>query len=98
MIVDEAPAEIEGWAVTVLRETGAWSTGGTPSRKQPTYFGGRIAWVKSGDLKDGPVTTTDEAISQLGLSHCAAKLLPPGTVMMALYGATIGKLGILEIE
>lgn len=102
----EAPAEPdidtsdlpEGWAVAKLQDIGAWRSGGTPSRTKPEYFGQGIPWVKSGDLPDGPITKTDEQITQLGLDNSAAKLMPPGTICMALYGATIGKLGTMTFE
>jgi type I restriction enzyme S subunit len=51
--------------------------------------------VKSGDLPDGPILSTDEEITGLGLQNSSAKLMPPGTISMALYGATIGKLGVM---
>ena len=93
--VGELPEE---WTLTTLSEIGKWRTGGTPSRKINSYFYGDIAWVKSGDLNDGIITATDEKITESGLQNCAAKLLPIGTVSVALYGATIGKIGILGIE
>jgi len=86
------------WRKTTLGSVGIWSTGGTPSRQMSNYFDGGIPWIKSGDLNDGIVTKTDETISQLGLDNSNAKLLPKGTISIALYGATIGKLGILGIE
>ncbi|QEG32755.1 restriction endonuclease subunit S [Bythopirellula goksoeyrii] len=88
----------EGWAACQIEAAGKWATGGTPSRKNPEYFGGKIPWVKSGDLNDGRITATEEYISQEGLANSAAKILPSGTLSIALYGATIGKLGLLEIE
>ncbi len=88
----------EGWALTRSEDVGKWSTGGTPSRKVNRYFGGAIPYVKSGDLRDGPITETEESITAEGLENSAAKMLPVGTVSIALYGATIGKLGILHIE
>jgi type I restriction enzyme S subunit len=88
----------EGWAFSILDKVGYWGSGGTPSRKIPTHFGGRIPWVKSGDLPDGIIDEVEETLSDEGLKHSAAKLLPVGTVIVALYGATIGKLGILGIE
>jgi type I restriction enzyme S subunit len=88
----------EGWTVTSLNHLGKWSTGGTPSRKRKEFFGGDIPWIKSGDLTDGEVTSTEEKISEEGLNNCSAKILPPGTISIALYGATIGKLGTLAIE
>lgn len=94
----EARALPEGWAEAILDDVGQWSTGGTPSRKIESYFGGQIPWVKSGDLRDGEVWSTEECITGSGLANSAAKLVPPGTVSLALYGATIGKLGLLRIE
>ena len=81
-----------------LGDIGSWSTGGTPSRKNARNFGGRIPWVKSGDLRDGIITATEETLTQEGIASSAAKLLPAGTLSLALYGATIGKLGILGID
>ena len=92
---DELP---EGWAEATLASAGRWGSGGTPSRKVATYFGGGIPWVKSGDLRDGPVTAVDETISRSGLENSSAKLMPKGTVSIAMYGATIGRLGVLEID
>ena len=88
----------EGWAQAKLAVAGDWCTGGTPSRKRAEYFGGTVPWVKSGDLRDGIVTSIDETITDEGLKSSAAKLLPVGTVSIALYGATIGKVGILGID
>jgi len=87
----------EGWALTTLDKAGDWSTGGTPRRDNSAFFGGDIPWVKSGDLRDGTVTRTEETITREALRASAAKLLPAGTVSLALYGATIGRLGILGI-
>lgn len=85
----------KGWVETTLGLSGAWSSGGTPSRARPDYFGAGVPWIKSGDLPDGPLTRTEEQITEEGLANSSAKLLPPGTISIALYGATIGKLGIL---
>ena len=99
-IIDVFPPDSipKNWRKTSLGSVGIWSTGGTPSRQVSNYFDGGIPWIKSGDLNDGIVTKTDETISQLGLDNSNAKLLPKGTISIALYGATIGKLGILGIE
>ena len=85
----------EGWARTNLADIGRWSSGGTPSRSGADYFGQGIPWVKSGDLTDGLITRTEEQITVLGLKNSSAKLMPRGTISIALYGATIGKLGLL---
>jgi len=91
-MIDDIP---KGWAKTVLDEAGSWCSGGTPSRTKPEFFGKGIPWIKSGDLPDGPILKTEEQITELGLQNSSAKLLPAGALSMALYGATIGKLGRL---
>ncbi len=75
------------------------SSGGTPSRKIDEYFvDGNIAWVKTGDLKGKFVNASTEYISKLGLDNSSAKLFPPKTVLLAMYGATIGACSILQFE
>jgi type I restriction enzyme S subunit len=88
------------WPTQVLgeNEVAAISSGGTPSRKHPEYFNGEIMWVKSGDLNDSCLFETSETISELGLKQSAAKLLPPNTVLIAMYGATVGKTSLLKHE
>lgn len=73
-------------------------SGGTPSRAVAEYFGGTIPWVKSGELRESVITATEEHITQAGLENSAAKLLPADTLLVALYGATVGRIGILGIE
>ena len=72
------------------------TSGGTPSRSKPHYFEGTIPWIKSGELPDGIVVANSEYISDEAISNSSAKLLPAGTLLVALYGATVGKLGILS--
>ena len=74
------------------------TSGGTPSRDNAHYYGGNIPWVKSGELNDEIVTTTQERITKSGLKNSNAELLPAGTLLIALYGATAGKLGVLGME
>ena len=77
-------------------ETGS---GGTPSRqKAAEYFGGTIPWVKSGELRENIITSTEESITDIGLKESSAKLLPRNTLLVALYGATVGRIGVLGIE
>lgn len=87
-----------GWTSATLGDLGTWTSGGTPSRSHPEYYGGGIPWVKTGDLLDGPVLAVPESITESGLRNSAAKRFPRGTLLVAMYGATIGKLGILEFE
>lgn len=85
----------EGWKVRRLEELYKTASGGTPSRKQPEYFGGSINWVKTQELQDGFIFSSEEKITEKGLSNSSAKLFPKGTVLVAMYGATIGQLAIL---
>jgi len=86
------------WPVVEVGEIAATTSGGTPSRRRPDYYGGSIPWVKSGELRDGRVRGAEESITEAGLHESSAKILPRGTLLIALYGATIGKLGLLEID
>jgi restriction endonuclease S subunit len=78
-----------------LHEIASTGSGGTPSRHNPTFFGGTIPWIKSGDLTDGLINKVDEFITDDGLNNSAARVFPAGTIVVALYGATVGKTGIL---
>lgn len=82
-----------GWVRAPLASVGTWGSGGTPSRADERAYGGHIPWLKIGDLPDGPVTSVEERITEYGLANSAAKLLLPGTLLVAMYGS-IGKLGI----
>jgi type I restriction enzyme S subunit len=89
----------QGWEVTTFGEIYNTSSGGTPSRKRPEYFeGGSIDWVKSQELLDGFVIGTEERITPEAVENSSAKVFPPNTVLIALYGATIGMLAILAGE
>ena len=74
------------------------TSGGTPSRSRADFFEGHIPWVKSGELGSESVTATEEVITEEALSSSSAKLMPPGTVLVAMYGATVGAVALLEIE
>ena len=86
------------WPLIPLGEICSTSSGGTPSRSNPEYFGGEVLWIKSGDLTDGEVIHCDENITDEALRNSSAKLFPRGTVLLAMYGATVGKLGMLEVD
>lgn len=88
----------EGWEVKPVEECYKTSSGGTPSRKKPEYYGDDYWWTKTKELKDGFITSVDEKISELGLVKSSAKLFPKDTVLLAMYGATIGRLGVLTHE
>ena len=71
------------------------TSGATPSRKKPEYFIGDIPWLKTKELNDALIGATEEHISESALAETSCKLIPAGAVVMAMYGATVGKLGIL---
>ena len=85
----------EGWVWTTLGEVGTWQSGGTPSRSNKTYYGGNIPWLKTGELNDGLISYIPESITEEAVANSSAKINPTGSVLIAMYGATIGKLGIL---
>lgn len=82
-----------GWQLSRLNELCEWGSGGTPRRSEASYFGGAFPWITISDLNDGRVNNTAENLTESGIENSAAKLVPEGTVLVALYGS-IGKLGI----
>jgi type I restriction enzyme S subunit len=74
------------------------TSGGTPSRCRPDFFDGDIPWIKSGELEDNVISRAEEHISQHALRESSAKLFPQGTLLVALYGATVGKTGVLGMD
>ena len=96
---DEKPFEIpETWKWVRLGDVGSWASGATPARANTDYYGGKIPWLKTGDLNDGDIIDTSEYITELALKNTSVRLNPVGSVLMAMYGATIGKIGILKID
>ncbi len=82
-----------------LGEVFTIASGGTPDKKKPFYYeNGTIPWVKTGDLKTQYVPTGIDCITEEGLNNSPAKLFPPNTVLVAMYGATIGACSILSYE
>ncbi|PKM98941.1 MAG: hypothetical protein CVU79_00020 [Elusimicrobia bacterium HGW-Elusimicrobia-3] len=86
------------WKMVPLEEVATTTSGGTPNRKVDAYYGGDIPWVKSGELSQGVVTTTEETLTECGLLESSAKVMPVGTVLLAMYGATAGLVAKLGIE
>jgi type I restriction enzyme S subunit len=88
----------QGWVKCTLGDVGTWSSGATPSRSNKAYYiNGTINWLKTGDLNDGYIDYIPEKITDLALKECSVRLNPIGSVLIAMYGATIGKIGILNI-
>lgn len=89
----------EGWKRVPLGEIAQITSGGTPDRAQPAYWGGDIPWVTTGEIQFNTITDTVEKITEAGLKNSAAKIFPPGTLLMAMYGqgktrGQVAKLGI----
>ncbi len=76
------------------------TSGGTPSRDNPTYWGGDIPWIKTGELVDGDIFKSEEFITKEGLKNSSAQVFPPETILIALYGQgqTRGRTGRLMIK
>ena len=90
------PFEVpQNWSWTTLGKIGRWQSGSTPSRLNKDYYNGNIPWLKTGDLNDGYITHIPEYITEKALNETSVKLNPAGSVLIAMYGATIGKIGIL---
>ena len=73
-------------------------SGGTPSKNHPEYYGGSIPWIKTGDLKSEYLYVAEDYITEQGLNNSSAKMYKPDTVLIAMYGATIGATSILKID
>jgi len=86
------------WKKVKLGEVCHTTSGGTPSRRELKYYTGNIPWVKSGELDRGIITDTEEKISEEAIKNSSAKVFPKGTLLIALYGATIGKLAFLGVD
>lgn len=94
--ISHMPFEIsDSWTWTTLGEIGVWQSGGPPNRANKDYFKGNIPWLKTGNLNDGLVTEIPERISEEAIANSSAKINPAGSVVITMYGATIGKLDIL---
>ena len=94
---ENVPFEVpNSWVWTTLGEIGNWQSGATPSRLRKDYYGGNIPWLKTGDLNDGYISDIPEYITETALKETSVKLNPKDSVLIAMYGATIGKVGILS--
>lgn len=87
------------WPLTRISEFCDTGSGGTPARSELSrYYTGTIPWVKSGELKEEVILDTEEHINETALSESAAKLIPSGSLLVALYGATVGRIATLGVE
>ena len=89
----------KGWKRDCINKFYTTSSGGTPSReKQEFYEDGTIPWVKTGEIVDSIIQKTEEKITEEAVKKSSAKMIPSGSLLMAMYGVNIGKLGITSIE
>lgn len=95
---DEKPFGLpSGWEFVRLNDLGDWGAGATPSRSNPSYYGGSIPWFKSGELSADYIKTSEEYVTELALKNVSLRYNKAGDVLIAMYGATIGKTSILEV-
>ena len=98
-ITEQIPFEIpNSWAWTRMGQIGDWGAGSTPQRSNPDYYGGNILWLKTGELNNGIVYESEEKITQRAFQDCSLRMNKKGDVLIAMYGATIGKLAIVGNE
>ncbi len=97
---DLLDAHLNGWLIKPIGQVFKVTTGGTPSRNNATFWNGDIPWVKTGEVNYCVIDSTEECITAEGLNGSAAKLCPPNSVLIALYGQgpTRGRVGMLGIE
>ncbi len=95
-ITEQIPFEIpDSWIWTRMGQIGEWGAGSTPQRGNQDYYGGNILWLKTGELNNDIVYDTEEKITQRALQDCSLRMNKIGDVLIAMYGATIGKLAIV---
>ena len=87
----------EDWIECDLGTVCFTTSGGTPNRQNKSFYEGNIPWVKSGELDKGIILDSQEHISEDAIKNSSAKIFPKGTLLFALYGATIGKMATLGI-
>ena len=88
----------KGWEIRKIERRCDTLLGGTPSRTRDEFWGGDIPWINSGKVNDFRITAASEYITELGLEKSATKLLPKGTTVLAITGATLGQFSRLEID
>lgn len=90
----------DSWTRTTIGAIASVTSGGTPSRKEPSYWNGDIPWVTTSLIDFNTITTTEEYITQSGVENSSAKVHPAGTLLMAMFGqgVTRGKVAILGID
>lgn len=86
------------WPIVELQEVCKTGSGTTPPRNRPELYEGCIPWVKSGELRENEILETEEHISEVALNTTSLKMVPAGAILVAMYGATVGRVGLLGID
>ena len=99
ILVEDLPFDIpDTWMWARLGYIGDWGAGATPARGNPEYYNGNIPWIKTGELNNSYVFSSEETITLKALNECSLRYNKKGDVLIAMYGATIGKLAIAGID
>ncbi len=98
-IDEEIPFEIpNGWEWCRMGSIGEWGAGSTPAKGNLDYYGGSILWLRTGELNNGIVYDSEIKITDKALQECSLRINKIGDVLIAMYGATIGKVAIVGKE
>ena len=98
-IDEEIPFDIpKGWEWVRMGVIGDWGAGATPAKGNAAYYSGNILWLRTGELNDGIVYDTKIKVTQKALAECSLRINKIGDVLIAMYGATIGKVAIVGKE
>lgn len=99
VLLENLPFEIPNlWCWVRLGDIGDWGAGATPPRGNPEYYNGSIPWIKTGELNNGYIYSSEETITEKALQNCSLRYNNVGDILIAMYGATIGKLGIAGVK
>lgn len=93
--IDKLP---ENWRIKKLGQIAKTYAGGTPLRSNPLYYNGNIPWVKSGEVDNPNIYETEESVTELAIKETATRFIEKNSVLIALYGATAGKVGRLRVR
>ena len=98
-ITENIPFKIpDSWVWCRMGAIGIWGAGSTPSKGNPNYYGGNILWLRTGELNNSVVYDTEIKITQKALEECSLRINKVGDILIAMYGATIGKVAIVGKE
>ncbi|WP_308553755.1 restriction endonuclease subunit S [uncultured Mediterranea sp.] len=89
----------KGWDTAFVKDVATTYSGGTPKSTNAEYYdNGKIPWINSGELNSSIITKTINYITESGLNNSSAKLYPCNSILVAMYGATAGKVSLLTFE